>query len=108
MHARGFEVFDYGNFEGTPRADLTDTVKHGWYTYEHTPRYGTNYYGMRGRVSILSEAYLARQFQAARGIDICVRSGNTLFHRPARRADRSDSYNGGQRAGSRTSRSARG
>jgi hypothetical protein len=57
MHNRGFEVFDYGNFEGPRRQDLTDTVKSGWYTYEHTPRYGTNYYGMVGRVSILSEAY---------------------------------------------------
>lgn len=63
MHARGFEVFDYGNFEGMPRGDLTDTVKHGWYTYEHTPRYGTNYYGMRGRVSILSEAYSHDNFR---------------------------------------------
>jgi hypothetical protein len=37
--------------------DITDTVKHGWYTYDHRPRFGTNYYGLRGRVSILSEAY---------------------------------------------------
>lgn len=43
-----FEVFDYGNFEGEPRA---------WASYEHLPRYGTNYYGLRGRLSILSEAY---------------------------------------------------
>jgi hypothetical protein len=26
-------------------------------TYEHKPRYGTNYFGLRGGVSILSEAY---------------------------------------------------
>lgn len=58
MHNRGFEVFDYGNFgEESGRGAITDTVKHGWRTYEHTPRYGTNYYGIRGRVSILSEAY---------------------------------------------------
>jgi hypothetical protein len=43
-----YEVFDYGNFEGEPRA---------WASYEHLPRYGTNYYGLRGRLSILSEAY---------------------------------------------------
>jgi hypothetical protein len=43
-----FEVFDYGNFEGEPRA---------YASYEHLPRYGTNYYGLRGRLSILSEAY---------------------------------------------------
>ena len=58
MHARGLEVFDYGNFDsGYEERDITDTVKRGWYTYEHKPRYGTNYYGLRGRVSILSEAY---------------------------------------------------
>lgn len=58
MHARGFEVFDYGNFgREDGKAQLTDTVKDGWYTYEHLPRYGTNYYGIRGRVSILSEAF---------------------------------------------------
>lgn len=58
MRTRGFEVFDYGNFDSVyEEHDITDTVKHGWYTYEHKPRYGTNYYGLRGRVSILSEAY---------------------------------------------------
>jgi hypothetical protein len=58
MHTCGFEVFDYGNFDSVyEERDITDTVKHGWYTYEHKPRYGTNYYGLRGRVSILSEAY---------------------------------------------------
>jgi hypothetical protein len=57
----GFETFPYGNFgsdEGIgPRQPLTDSVKAGWYTYEHKPRYGTNYYGLRGRLSVLSEAY---------------------------------------------------
>jgi zinc carboxypeptidase len=58
MHSRGFEVFDYGNFDSIyEERDITDTTKRGWFTYEHKPRYGTNYYGMRGRVSILSEAY---------------------------------------------------
>lgn len=52
MRARhGFETFDYGNFvseEGAPR---------GWATYDARPRFGTNYYGLRGRIAILSEAY---------------------------------------------------
>jgi murein tripeptide amidase MpaA len=45
------QTFDYGNVEapnGGPR---------GWYTYDSRPRYGTNYYGIRGRISVLSEAY---------------------------------------------------
>lgn len=58
MHRHGFEVFDYGNFDSVyEERDITDTVKRGWYTYDHRPRFGTNYYGIRGRVSILSEAY---------------------------------------------------
>lgn len=45
------QTFDYGNVEtpsGMPR---------GWYTYDPRPRYGTNYYGIRGRIAVLSEAY---------------------------------------------------
>ena len=64
---RGFETFPYGNFgadEGIgPRQPLTDSVKTGWYTYEHKPRYGTNYYGLRGRLSVLSEAYSHDPFE---------------------------------------------
>ena len=63
----GFETFPYGNFgsdEGIgPRQPLTDSVKTGWYTYEHKQRFGTNYYGLRGRVSVLSEAYSHDPFE---------------------------------------------
>ena len=45
-----FETFDYGNWN---RPDTTGT----WSTYEHVPRFGTNYYGLRGRIGLLSEAY---------------------------------------------------
>ena len=51
-----FETFDYGNF------DSQDNPKE-WRTYEHVPRFGTNYYGLRGRVSILSEAYSHDPFE---------------------------------------------
>jgi hypothetical protein len=47
----GFYVFDYGNF---PREQGAPTA---WETYDSRPRFGTNYYGMRGRISVLSEAY---------------------------------------------------
>ncbi|HEX5438396.1 MAG TPA: M14 family metallopeptidase [Gemmatimonadaceae bacterium] len=64
----GFETYDYGNFGGNfnagyQRESLTDTVKHGWYSYEPTPRYGTNYYGVRGRIAILSEAFSHDPFE---------------------------------------------
>jgi hypothetical protein len=54
----GFEVFDYGNFVSDGRGLVADTtVPEGWSTYDARPRFGTNYYGIRGRIAILSEAY---------------------------------------------------
>jgi hypothetical protein len=54
----GFATFPYGNFTSAEgRETATAAVKSGWRTYEHVPRFGTNYYGLRGRISILSEAY---------------------------------------------------
>lgn len=61
---QGFETFDYGNFTRRGAevsifnpASPQDTAGLAWATYEHTPRYGTNYYGMRGRIAVLSEAF---------------------------------------------------
>jgi len=53
----GFEVFDYGNFLSDERAPNADPTREGWATYDPRPRFGTNYYGIRGRIAILSEAY---------------------------------------------------
>ena len=47
----GYETFDYGNFVSQ------DSAERGWFTYDHRPRFGTNYYALRGRMSVLSEAY---------------------------------------------------
>src|SRR5436190_15388106 len=44
-------TFPYGNFVAQ------DSVEQGWFTYDPRPRFGTNYYGLRGRVAVLSEAY---------------------------------------------------
>ncbi|MGZ8378975.1 MAG: M14 family zinc carboxypeptidase [Gemmatirosa sp.] len=63
----GHETFPYGNFGSDERpgarAALTDSTKDGWYTYDHRPRFGTNYYGLRGRLSVLSEAYSHDPFE---------------------------------------------
>ena len=60
----GYETFDYGNFnDGNGREVSTDTVHDGWYTYDHRPRFGTNYYGLRNRVAILSEAFSHDPFE---------------------------------------------
>ena len=54
----GFEVFDYGNFISDQPGAIADTSVHeGWATYDPRPRFGTNYYGIRGRIGILSEAF---------------------------------------------------
>ena len=45
------DVFDYGNFVSQ------DSVERGWFTYDHRPRFGTNYVGLRGRIAVLGEAY---------------------------------------------------
>lgn len=49
----GREIFPYGNF----RNQNPDSLNQGWYTYDPRPRYGTNWFGLRGRMGILSEAY---------------------------------------------------
>lgn len=47
------ETFWYGNF----RNQTPDSLIQGWETYDPRPRFGTNLMGLRGRFSILSEAY---------------------------------------------------
>jgi hypothetical protein len=76
---QGFEMNDYGNFArsggagpggggapgggrgGVPLEQMiADSIpRSGWVfsTYSHLPRYGANYYGLRGRLAILSEAF---------------------------------------------------
>lgn len=57
MQRRGFATFDYGDF-------ISDvTVSQGWATFDSRPRFGTNYYGLRGRIAILSEAYSHDPFE---------------------------------------------
>lgn len=38
-------------------------VPRGWYTFDHRPRFGTNYVGLRHRFGILSEAYAYASFE---------------------------------------------
>ena len=61
---RGIGTFDYGNFSLRYGSDVnTDTVKQGWFSYDHRPRFGTNYYGLRGGVAVLVEAYSHDPFE---------------------------------------------
>jgi hypothetical protein len=52
------EVFAYGNF----RSQDPDSLILGWETYDARPRFGTNWAGMRNRMSILAEAYSNADF----------------------------------------------
>jgi hypothetical protein len=42
---------------------MVDTLPQAWRTYEHTPRYGSNYYALRGRIAFLSEAFSHDPFE---------------------------------------------
>ena len=51
-----FATFDYGDF-----ADGSAPEK-GWFTFDHRARYGTNYFGLQNRLTLLSEAYSHEPF----------------------------------------------
>jgi zinc carboxypeptidase len=52
-------TFSYGNF----RNQNPDSLAQGWETYDARPRFGTNWMGLRGRLSILSEGYSNADFR---------------------------------------------
>jgi hypothetical protein len=56
MEERSFATFDYGDF-----ADAQAPEK-GWYTFDCRPRFGTNYFGVANRLTLLSEAYSHEPF----------------------------------------------
>ncbi len=65
MRARhGYETYDYGNFESAQgvEGDEPDPER-GWRTFDHRPRFGNNYVGLRNRLAILSEAYAYADFR---------------------------------------------
>lgn len=57
LSRRTFATFDYGDFISD------DTLAKGWVTFDSRPRFGTNYYGLRNRIAILSEAYSHDPFE---------------------------------------------
>ncbi len=54
----------YGNLPdaGVDGAD-DPTVPRAWYTFDHRPRFGTNYIGLRNRFGVLSEAFAYLPFR---------------------------------------------
>lgn len=75
MADQGWRTFDYGNFDRRPGGRRSTTGQPGgegrparprptrWRTYDHRPRFGTNYFGLRNRIAVLSEAYSHLDFE---------------------------------------------
>jgi hypothetical protein len=55
----GWDFFYYGNVPGT----FGMRGERGWYTFDHRPRFTTNYLGLRNRFGVLSEAYSYATFE---------------------------------------------
>jgi hypothetical protein len=52
----GWEFYYYGNVSQSPEGQR-------WQTFDHRPRFNNNYFGLRNRVAILSEAYSYATFE---------------------------------------------
>lgn len=68
-----YRTYFYGNFsdERNPQRELGgDSAKDPkvWATFDHRPRFGNNYVGLRNRIAILSEAYSYLDFR--RRVDV--------------------------------------
>lgn len=57
LDERGWHTYYYGNVFAPPG------LEQGWYTFDHRPRFSTNYVGLRNRFAILSEAYSYLDFE---------------------------------------------
>jgi hypothetical protein len=64
-----WRAYYYGNFSsenGRPAGARVDPANPGdvtWRTFDHRPRFGNNYAGLRNRIAILSEAYSYLDFK---------------------------------------------
>jgi hypothetical protein len=57
----GWLMYYYGNVPSAE--DGNASTPRGWYSYDHRPRFGTQYAGLRNRFGILSEAYAYLTFE---------------------------------------------
>jgi hypothetical protein len=69
LKTHNWRIYYYGNFsrEGGgnhgPRVDPASPGDVTWRTFDHRPRFGNNYAGLRNRIAILSEAYSYLDFK---------------------------------------------
>ncbi|HLG17785.1 MAG TPA: M14 family metallopeptidase [Blastocatellia bacterium] len=64
-----YNVYFYGNFVDAknPNNEIAGgdgTAPKAWATFDHRPRFGNNYVGLRNRIAILSEAYSYLDFRS--------------------------------------------
>jgi zinc carboxypeptidase len=64
-----YNTYFYGNFvdDKSPTRELApdgSTDPKAWATFDHRPRFGNNYIGLRNRIAILSEAYSYIDFRS--------------------------------------------
>ena len=70
LKAHNWRTYDYGNFSPedgggreNARIDPANPGNVTWRTFDHRPRFGNNYAGLRNRIAILSEAYSYLDFK---------------------------------------------
>jgi hypothetical protein len=62
----GYRTYFYGNFADASNRELPPEQlanAKAWVTFDHRPRFGNNYEGLRNRLAILSEAYSYLDFR---------------------------------------------
>jgi hypothetical protein len=70
LDGHGLRSYYYGNFASEqsgsrerPRVDPDNPGDTVWRTFDHRPRFGNNYVGLRNRIAVLSEAYSYLDFE---------------------------------------------
>jgi hypothetical protein len=70
LDGHGFRSYYYGNFASEQsgsrdqrRIDPENAGDTVWRTFDHRPRFGNNYVGLRNRIAVLSEAYTYLDFE---------------------------------------------
>ena len=70
LKTHNWRIYDYGNFSPedgggreNSRIDPANPGNTTWRTFDHRPRFGNNYVGLRNRIAILSEAYSYLDFK---------------------------------------------
>jgi hypothetical protein len=89
----GFRTYYYGNFSpedgGGRESARIDPAAPGnatWRTFDHRPRFGNNYVGLRNRIAILSEAYSYLDFKGR--IDVTTAFVEEIWRASAANAQR--------------------